>query len=158
MRAENVALAVAILLLGAPICYLWAVSRSNEYLRFVDRDPTYYSNFAAACDQIISEHPVGSNVVLWLSNSNVSPADVLLNSKDYSAVAWTGFPASDIIKKLKPDALLLRSNSVLVLAGFTKGARFGISWELETNVWVLSVAAGNGPQRLYSKSNGHLRD
>jgi hypothetical protein len=95
----------------------------SDYLRFMeDKGQRYYSEFARACDSVLSQHPLGTNEVIRISASDTS--------------------LPKIVRDLQPQQVTITSNRVHLIVG--QGRGFGIAWEqdeMRTNVWVIHTFA-----------------
>jgi hypothetical protein len=98
----------------------------SDYLRFMeDKDQQYYSEFARACDSMLSQHPVGTNESIRISGDDLSLPKIVRDLQP------------------KPSRVTISSNRVHIMAGVSRPG-FGIEWqqdEMRTNVWVLRTAA-----------------
>ncbi len=104
MRAFK-AIVVVIVVLVAIACVIpYAVS---PYIRFMGKAPSYYTQFAHACDSLMQQHPIGV-----AGFAELSPSDTML-------------PA--IIRELHARKVRVSTNGVSILVGVGRGG-FGISW------------------------------
>lgn len=120
-RPLRVALLVACASMVLVIALRFAKS---DYLRFMeDRNEGYYSNFAHACDILLAQRSLGTNMFLRLAPGDES--------------------VPKIIRDLHVTGLTVFSNSVGMRTGIGRSG-FGVSWgpdEAMTNSWVLKTYA-----------------
>jgi hypothetical protein len=121
----------------AAVALLWIATLADSPLarsfRFARRDANYYSEFSRACDSILAQHPVGTNVGLL--------------------VATTDESIPKVIGALKPSKILLSPNSVWIMVGVSRADGRGITWapdESHTNTWRLSITDEGSHRILYS--------
>ena len=116
------------------VCLLVGVAlwwTKSPYIRFVEKDQTYYSQVARACDLILEQHPLGTNEFIRLPDGDAS--------------------VPSIIRDLHPSEVTISSNRVHVIVGVRE---FGMSWEAQegdTNSWVLNVYPEGQGKALYEK-------
>jgi hypothetical protein len=106
----------------------------SPYLRFVGKDNMYYSQFAEACDQVLQQHPVGTNDWVYHEGTR-SPQNALRISPHDPSLPKA-------IRNVSPDDIIVSSNRVWIGVGVGRGA-FGIVWEQDEglNTWSLRTYA-----------------
>jgi len=109
---------------------------TGGYWHFLKRDQRYYSEFARACDSILAQHPVGTNLFIRIPVTDVS--------------------VPLIIQNLHPAKIGVESNRVDIVIGDSR-AGFGIVWEqpfdAPTNVWALDTYAESLLRTAYVQTN-----
>lgn len=120
----------------------------TPYESFFEKDKSYYAVLAHACDQMILEHPLGTNV---------SAVDFNRNGE---AVKFLNVPSNDpsipeVIRHLNPSNIEISQNNISFIAD-VRG--FSVSWmsdDQDTNLWKLIVATENSepPQIVYTEKH-----
>ena len=123
--------ALIMLVLPAALAFVVPPLFRSDYLRFVDQDQRYYTQFARACDSMISKRPPGTYEFLFVPATNVSLPKII--------EAW------------HPTRVTFYQSGFDILAGSGRAA-FVISWhrpEGETNLWALETSGEPPERRLY---------
>ena len=81
MRVPRSIVVAAILLGGV---FLLFYSLQSPYLRFVGKDAAYYRQFAAACDSLLQQHPVGTNDWIYRNGDQSPENSIELSGRDPS--------------------------------------------------------------------------
>ncbi|MDB6020809.1 MAG: hypothetical protein JWQ04_666 [Pedosphaera sp.] len=104
----------------------------SPYLRFMDKDITYYTEVAHACDLLVRQHPVSSTNSVELYKGMVLPFTLRLSGQDASL--------PKIIKALHPQEILVSSNRLVITIPPERMGGFDVFWkqdDLQTNQWIL---------------------
>jgi hypothetical protein len=134
LRASRIILAtglVAVFIIGL----VWFVPTlvNPQYFGLRHKSAKYYADFTAACDSILTEHPLGTNEAV--------------------KIALTDPPLPKIITDLHPIRIQVRPQCVWLLLGSDSHAGFGLAWEPQygqTNIWVLHTIAESLDTVIYT--------
>jgi len=140
MRPARTILIVAFLFGGA---LLMLVVFPSPYLRFTQRDSSYYRQFASACDLLLRQHPIGTNDWVYRKGVRSEENSIRIQRQDPSL--------PHVIRALDPDDIILSPNRVWIGVGVGRGA-FGIVWIQDTagtNGWTLRTYAESLQKILY---------
>jgi hypothetical protein len=116
LRLRQIA-TVGVIILG--VCLLLRALQS-DYLRFTGRSADYYREFAAACELLLQQHPIGTNDWAYKHGHKLPQNAIQLPRKDPTV--------PKIIRALGPEDIILSSNRVHIAVGVGRGG-FGIVWE-----------------------------
>jgi hypothetical protein len=113
--------------------YLPSLLLNTKYFALRHKRAEYYADFAAACDSVLAEHPLGTN-------------------------KFVGIPVTDpslprIITDLKPTQIQVLPRRFWMMLGSDIHDGFGLTWEPrqgDTNTWVLYTIARGFDTVIYS--------
>jgi len=130
--------------------FLLVYSFQSSYVRFVGKDATYYREFAAACDSLLQQHPLGTNDWVY-RNGFRSPENSIQISRDDPSLP-------KMIRALGPEKVVLSPNRVFIGVGVGRGG-FGIIWAQDKgpNGWTLRTCAENLETTHYETSKFQLQ-
>ncbi|EEF59022.1 hypothetical protein [Pedosphaera parvula] len=104
----------------------------SKYSRFKSQNPKYHADFAAACDSILANHPLGTNKYMELSVTDTSLAE--------------------IIRNLHPERIKVSTNWVWIWVDSSHTDGLSITWEprdeSQTNIWNLIIGYGEGKNKV----------
>jgi hypothetical protein len=104
-----------------------------QYFGLRHKSAKYYTDFTAACDSVLAEHPLGTNEAIWITVTDPS--------------------IPKIIRDLHPLKLQVNPQRVWMLMVSDSHAGFGLEWHRKwgySNVWVLDTVAESLETDLYS--------
>jgi hypothetical protein len=134
MRAFRIILIIAVVMafvLG--LLWLLPMMFESHYIRLQHKDREYYVELAAACDSILTKHPLGTNKVIWIPVTDPS------------------LPM--VVRDLHPIKLQVNPQRVWMLLDNDSRAGIGLEWQPkldDTNVWKLDIVAESLETVIYS--------
>jgi len=132
----------AILLFG--LAFLLFPRFHSRYLRFMAKNPAYYSEVAHACDLVMQQHPVSSNDTVALYRDMTLTYTTKLSGQEVSL--------PKIIRALHPDMILVSTNRVWIVIPEMGG--FGLTWEQDESrngYWTLQSHAEGLTKTVYEE-------
>lgn len=107
----------------------------SHWIALQHKSTKFYTGLAAACDSVLSQHPMGTNEAIWIS------------------VADPSLPMP--IRNMHPLKIQVNSNRVWMLLDSDSHAGIALAWEpswTNKNVWVLDIS-GDAPERVIYTTN-----
>ena len=134
MRALRV-IAAVVAVLVCIAAFLWFLPNlvNPQYFGLRHKSARWYVDFTAACDAILTAHPLGTNDAVWIPITDPS--------------------IPKIIRDLHPLKLQVNPERVWMLMVSDSHAGFGLTWDPQwddTNVWVLHTTAESLDTVVYS--------
>ena len=103
-------------------------------LRFMDKDQKYFVEFSHACDMVLQQHPLGTNISVSVSTNDAS--------------------LPPIIRDLHPLRIWSSDHGVGMIIGEGWNG-FGIEWwedESNANLWTLSTTCESHTRVAYTET------
>jgi hypothetical protein len=133
MMTRIAALALGVMMCGCSVSHRKAQETSLEAW-FIHQSPSYYSNLAHACDEVLQAAPVANGAFYFVSLSNST--------------------LPKLIADLHPRELVLTSTSVSI--GYTRGNDgFWVGWGADranSNQWTLEANLKGGRTTFYTET------
>ena len=106
---------------------------NSQYFGLRHKSSKWYSDFTAACDSVLAEHPVGTNEAVMIPVTDSS--------------------LPKIIADLHPLKIQVSRQRFWMLLVSDSHAGFGLTWDPkwgDTNIWVLHTTAESEDTIIYS--------
>lgn len=130
MRVTKRAIASALTLVLAMALAAWLLD--SNLRKFERKGASFHADFAAACDSILAQHPLGTNKTIQLS-----PVDPSLPK---------------IVCDLHPLKIQISANRIWMLVDGSHADGLATVWEpaveAHTNVWHLHINNGQGKSKV----------
>lgn len=126
--SRNVKIILAMQLIIVPALFAGLVFTVSEpiWMRFSERILWNYRKLTDACDSVLADHPLGTNVEIEISATDPS--------------------LPNIIKRLNPVAIRVKPHGLWMMLEHPSRAGYAVEWGQDpdnTNIWALS-AGGEG--------------
>jgi hypothetical protein len=125
---------IGVSVISAVFLLPFVIRTTSPLGQFVRKDTNYYAQIGRACDLILQQHPLGTNIGQTMSGSDKT--------------------VPQIIRDLHPRQIVISSEPSSVWFPVGQGRlAFGVAWEHRgSNFWVLKTIAENRETTVYTET------